>query len=113
MQRVTCLGGLFFKSHLGLDISEWGGAVFRWADESPSGTTLCGPFKADTDFMAPSTAPFMVNFRVADLHALFAALRTEGCDVLDKVDESDYGKFGWAVDPEGHKVELREPPTGR
>lgn len=33
----------------------------------------------------------MVNFRVADLHALLAALRAEGCQVQDKVEESEYG----------------------
>ena len=76
-------------------------------------STIWSPFKDDTDYMAPSTAPFMVNFRVADLHALLAALRAEGCDVQDKVDESEYGKFGWVVDPEGNKLELWEPPAGR
>ena len=125
MKRVTGLGGIFFKAkdpkalgewyrrHLGMDVSEWGGVVFRWSDDSPSGTTIWSPFKADTDYMAPGTASFMVNFRVADLHALLAALRAEGCDVQDKVDESEYGKFGWVVDPEGNKVELWEPPADR
>ena len=55
----------------------------------------------------------MVNYRVADLGALLAALRDEGCTVLDQVDESDYGKFGWVMDPEGNKVELWEPPAGQ
>jgi predicted enzyme related to lactoylglutathione lyase len=125
MKRVTGLGGIFFKAkdpkalgdwyrqHLGMDVTEWGGAVFRWADDSPNGTTIWSPFKEDTDYMAPSTAPFMINFRVADLHALLAALRAEGCDVQGKVDESEYGKFGWVVDPEGNKVELWEPPADR
>jgi hypothetical protein len=26
------------------------------------------------------------------------------------VDESEYGKFGWAMDPEGHRIELWQPP---
>ena len=125
MKRVTGLGGIFFKArdpaalnawyreHLGLDVSEWGGTVFKWADDSPTGTTLWTPFKADTGYFAPSEAPFMVNFRVADLHGLLAALRAEGCQVLEKVDESEYGKFGWVMDPEGNKVELWEPPEGQ
>ena len=125
MRRVTGLGGIFFKAkdpkalgdwyrqHLGLDVSEWGGVVFRWADDSPTGTTIWSPFKEDTDYMAPSTTPFMINFRVADLHALLVALRAEGCNVLDKVDESEFGKFGWVMDPEGNKVELWEPPADR
>jgi hypothetical protein len=53
---------------------------------------------------APSTASFMVNYRVSDLHALLAALRAEGCNVLEKTEESDFGKFGWVMDPEGNKV---------
>ena len=61
---------------------------------------------------APSNAPFMVNYRVSDLGALLAALRAEGCDVLEKTEESEYGKFGWVMDPEGNKIELWEPPAG-
>jgi predicted enzyme related to lactoylglutathione lyase len=37
-------------------------------------------------------------------------LRANGCDVDEKVDESDYGKFGWVMDPEGNRIELWEPP---
>ena len=55
----------------------------------------------------------MINYRVADLHVLVAALRSEGCDVLPKVEESDYGKFAWVMDPEGNKVELWQPPPGQ
>jgi predicted enzyme related to lactoylglutathione lyase len=50
----------------------------------------------------------MINERVADL----AALRAEGCHVLDKTDDSECGKFGWVMDPEGNKVELWQPPPG-
>jgi predicted enzyme related to lactoylglutathione lyase len=55
----------------------------------------------------------MVNYRVADLHELVKVLRTEGCNVLDKIDESEYGKFAWVIDPDGNKVELWEPPVGQ
>ena len=51
--------------------------------------------------------------RVADLDALLKALREEGCQVLDKSDDSEYGKFGWVIDPEGNKVELWQPPEGQ
>jgi predicted enzyme related to lactoylglutathione lyase len=54
----------------------------------------------------------MINYRVADLPALLGALRAEGCNVLEKLDESEFGKFGWVMDPEGNKVELWEPPPG-
>ena len=126
MQRVTGIGGIFFKSpdpkrlnawyreHLGLDVTDWGGVVFQWGGpDSAPGMTLWSPFAADTDYMAPSTAPFMVNFRVADLDALLAALREEGCEVLHKREDSEHGRFGWVVDPDGNKIELWEPPPGQ
>jgi predicted enzyme related to lactoylglutathione lyase len=128
MKRVTGIGGVFFKAkdapalqawykrHLGIDVQTWGGAAFRWTDgdgKPVGGTTAWSIGAEDSDQFAPSSAPFMVNYRVEDLRALLAALKEEGCDVLEKVDESEYGKFGWVMDPEGNKVELWEPPAGR
>ncbi|MBB5205137.1 putative enzyme related to lactoylglutathione lyase [Inhella inkyongensis] len=128
MQRVTGIGGIFFKAkdpkalgewyrkHLGIDVQDWGGAAFVWQGaHNPEGvgTTVWSPFKDDTSYFAPSTAPFMVNYRVADLNALLAVLRSEGVQVDDKVDESEFGKFGWVVDPEGNKLELWQPPEGQ
>jgi predicted enzyme related to lactoylglutathione lyase len=121
---VTGIGGIFFqaadpkalagwyKAHLGLDVTDWGGALFHWGGEgSPPGVTVWSPFAKDTDYMRPGTASFMVNFRVDDLDALLAALRAEGCNVLDNTERSGQGKFGWVIDPEGNKVELWEPPA--
>ena len=125
MERVTGIGGIFFKSadpkmlgawyrdHLGLDVTDWGGAVFRWggADSLP-GMTIWSPFAQGTNYMEPSSASFMINFRVADLDRLLEALRVEGCNVVDKTESSEQGKFGWVIDPEGNKVELWQPPAG-
>lgn len=127
MKRVTGIGGVFFKAkdpkalaewyrkHLGLNVEEWGGVVFRWSEDNPtaSGTTVWNAFKDDTSYFAPSSSAFMINYRVHDLHALLAVLRQEGCAVEDKVDESEYGKFGWVLDPEGNKIELWQPPEGQ
>jgi catechol 2,3-dioxygenase-like lactoylglutathione lyase family enzyme len=128
MKRVTGIGGIFFKSRdpkalgawyrerLGIELEDWGGAIFAWkGPDNPEGvgTTVWSPFAADTDYFAPGSASFMINYRVDDLHALLAALRAEGVHVEEKVDESELGKFGWVVDPEGNKVELWEPPAGR
>jgi predicted enzyme related to lactoylglutathione lyase len=129
MKRVTGVGGIFFKAkdpkamqawykkHLGIDVQDWGGASFDWtdADGKPvGGTTAWLISPADSDSFAPSKAPFMVNYRVADLDALLKALKKEACNVLDKVvSDSEYGKFGWVIDPEGNKVELWEPPAGQ
>jgi len=128
MHRVTGIGGIFFKSrdpkalgewyrrHLGIDVGEWGGAAFHWKgphNPEGGGTTIWSPFAADTRYFEPGTASFMINYRVEDLHALLALLRAEGVQVEDKVEESEYGKFGWVVDPEGNKLELWQPPPGQ
>ena len=128
MKRVTGIGGIFFKAqdavalrawykkHLGIDVQAWGGAAFTWTDGDGkpfAGTTAWNIAASSSEDYAPSKSSFMVNYRVADLPALLAALRAEGCNVLDKVDESEFGKFGWVLDPEGNKVELWEPPEGQ
>jgi hypothetical protein len=48
-----------------------------------------------------------------DLHGMVKVLKEEGCEVLDRIDESEYGKFAWVIDPEGNKVELWQPPSGQ
>lgn len=128
MKRVTGIGGIFFKArdpqalgawyrkHLGIDVQAWGGAAFSWADADGKptiGTTIWSVGPADGDQYAPSSAAFMINYRVDDLAALLQALRAEGCQVLEKTDDSEYGKFGWVMDPEGNKVELWQPPAGQ
>jgi len=128
MNRVTGIGGIFFtakdpaglrawnKKHLGIDVQEWGGAAFVWADSAGNptkGSTTWSIGAANSEYFAPSASPFMVNYRVEDLATLLQVLRTEGCNVLDKTDESEFGKFGWVMDPEGNKVELWQPPQGQ
>jgi predicted enzyme related to lactoylglutathione lyase len=128
MKRVTGIGGIFFnaqdpvamrawyKQHLGVDVLDWGGAVFNWADEEgkpTGGMTVWSINGLDTTLYEPSKSTFMINYRVADLAALLQALRDEGCQVLDKLEDGEYGKFGWVIDPEGNKVELWEPPPGQ
>ena len=128
MKRVTGIGGIFFKAkdaqgmrtwyktHLGIDVQVWGGAAFSWADDDGKpvgGSTIWSISAHDSDTYTPSSAPFMINYRVADLDALLETLRVEGCNVLGKAEESEYGKFGWVLDPEGNKVELWEPPPGQ
>jgi predicted enzyme related to lactoylglutathione lyase len=101
---------------LGIDVQEWGGAAFRWTDDTgkpTTGTTIWSIGSADGDYFAPSKSSFMINYRVADLHGVLQALRSEGCNVLEKLDDSEYGKFGWVMDPEGNKVELWQPPEGQ
>ena len=114
MARVTGLGGIFYKVEdpertarwykemLGLS-GEWG-IMFPFAKDA-DGFSLLSPFKAETDYFAPSDAAFMVNLRVDDLDAMLTELEAKGVAVLGRQDE-DYGRFAWILDPDGVKVEL-------
>jgi predicted enzyme related to lactoylglutathione lyase len=124
--RVTGIGGVFikardpvalrawYKTHLGIDVQKFGGAVFRWGDsaEVPANAKTAW-FVGNGSTFKPSESSFMINYRVADLRGLLKLLREEGCQVLDKVEESEFGIFGWVMDPEGNKVELWQPPKGQ
>jgi predicted enzyme related to lactoylglutathione lyase len=127
MRRVTGIGGIFFKAndpkklgawykkHLGLNVEEYGGVTFREGaslDQQPKreAYTVWSPFAADTDYFAASEKPFMINFRVTDLDSLLADLRNAGVPVDEKIEESEFGRFGWVTDPEGNRVELWELP---
>ncbi|MCU0621923.1 MAG: hypothetical protein MUC69_10520 [Gemmatimonadales bacterium] len=127
MQRVTGIGGIFLKArdpkalgewyrrHLGIDVQAWGGTAFPWreaAARSPNGATVWSLFPESSDYFAPSEARCMVNYCVEDLAAVLAALRAEGCAVDDRMEESEYGRFGWVMDPEGNRLELWQPPAG-
>jgi predicted enzyme related to lactoylglutathione lyase len=113
-KRVVGFGGVFFKSpnqktllawyeeHLGIDVLPWGGAVFKeentttaWAIKDASSTEFAGAFQ--------------INYRVEDLKTLLNELRSEGVNVLDEYIESEFGNFGYCLDPDGNKIELWEP----
>lgn len=127
MKRVTGIGGIFFtgkdppalrawyKRYLGIDVQDWGGTSFNWTDadgKATDGTTAWSIGAEERPAVGEATGSFMINYRVDNLAALVSALRAEGCQVLDEIDESDFGRFGWVIDPEGNKVELWEPPVG-
>ncbi|MBT8258700.1 MAG: VOC family protein [Bacteroidia bacterium] len=120
-KRVTGLGGFFFRTkdpkalkkwygtHLGLPVDDYG-CTFWWKDkEGKDCSTQWSPFKEDTSYFSPSEKQFMMNFRVENLEDLLKALKEEGVTVVGKMEEYDYGKFGWILDPEGNKIELWEP----
>ena len=131
-QRVTGVGGIFFKSpnpgklaawyrdHLGVNLEPAGKGpdamqyhVFEWRTKDhpdTEGATVFSIFPESSKYFDPTTAPFMINLRVANLERLLAQLKAEGVQVDAKVvgDESQ-GRFGWATDPEGRRIELWEP----
>ena len=124
MARVRGIGGIFFKSenpealrtwyakHLGIVSEGDAGTMFLWNQpDSPSkdNCTAWCIFPAATKYFGESKAGSMVNYVVDDLHATLKALRDEGVWVDAKVEEYDYGKFGWIMDPDGNRIELWEP----
>ena len=124
MKRVTGIGGIFFKAndpeglkkwyqqHLGVPSDSTGGVAFHWREEDhpeKTGITVWAPFPVDTRYFEPSTAPFMINYRVTDLDGLLAQLREEGVWVDERMETYEYGRFAWIADPEGNRIELWEP----
>jgi len=126
MPRVTGIGGLFFYAddpaglnqwygeNLGMKLDDYG-AVFesRNANAPDSLNYLrWSSFPAQSDYFAPSSKPFMINYRVQYLERLVEQMKASGVTVLDTIAYYEYGKFVHIMDPEGNKIELWEPVDG-
>lgn len=124
MKKVTGIGGIFFKcadpkkmnkwyeKHLGIPATDYG-AMFQWRElDNPKATgyTVWSPFPVDTKYFDPSKKDFMINYRVENIEALVKALKQDGVKIIDKITDSEYGKFVHILDPEGNSIELFEPP---
>ena len=124
MQRVTGVGGIFFKSkdpqkmaawyekHLGIAFAGNTYVDFQWInhnDPNKPGSTVFSFFPENTQYFNPSSQPFMINFRVKNLDALLILLKEESVDIVGEPETYEYGKFAWIIDPEGNKIELWEP----
>ena len=116
MERVQGIGGYFmraadpaalgawYRDVLGLDTDGNG----LWRQEA--GPTVFAPFDAETDYFGSPAQQTMLNFRVRDLDAMLAQLRARGADVAEEIQEmAGVGRFGWATDPEGNRIELWQP----
>jgi predicted enzyme related to lactoylglutathione lyase len=123
--RVAGIGGIFFKArdpralaawyrtHLGVPV-EPDATFASFSPNAPdavgsAGDTVWSTFPEQTQYFAPSTAPFMINYRVEDLDAMRAQLRAAGADVDERIEDSEFGRFGWATDPKGNRFELWQP----
>ena len=124
MKRVTGIGGVFFetddpartldwyRTHLGIDAADFGAFAFQWTEKDrpdETGYTVWSVFPDSSPYLEPSEQPFMVNYRVADLEGLVAALTAEGVEVVGGIEEHPNGKFAWILDSDGRKIELWEP----
>ncbi len=76
------------------------------------GSTVWAPFPADTNYFGASGQSHMFNYRVRNLDAMLEQLRAAGATVDENIQVMEFGKFGWATDPEGNRFELWEPAEG-
>jgi len=121
--KVTGIGGIFFKSENPKEMREWYaknlgvpttdyGATFDWLekdDPKKEGSTTWSPFKEESKYFEPSKKDFMINYRVQNIEGLVEDLKNSGVTIVDKIEDSPYGKFVHILDLEGNKVELWEP----
>ena len=122
-QKVTGIGGIFFKckdpgklmewyhKNLGLVTNEYGSMFeFRLAEEpEKKGVLQWSAFPGNTTYFEPSEKEFMINYRVQDIEKLVEELRNNGVTILDAIETYEYGKFVHILDEENNKIELWEP----
>ena len=118
---MSGIGGVFFRArdpeglrewyakHLGLALRPFGGAVVSAKDGD---IIVWHVATADDEYFGPPEQGVMLNYRVRDLDAMLAQLRADGVPTDERVEESAHGRFGWATDPEGNRLELWQPPAG-
>ena len=103
----------FYEIVFGRERNDFGGFDFLHKDSAaafPVGArTIFSAFPGDSDYFAPSDAPFMVNLIVDDLDGLLARLAASEILPVQPSESHSYGKFAWIMDPDGRKVELWEP----
>jgi len=119
MAKVAGIGGFFFRArdpaalaawyekHLGVD------DISRTVWSQQAGPTVLAPFAQDTDYFGPAEQQWLINFRVDDLDAAMADLRSAGIAVETRAEwDSEVGRFCRIHDPEGNPIELWEPALG-
>ncbi|CAN7205202.1 VOC family protein [Duganella sp. LjRoot269] len=118
--HITGVGGIFFKAKdpkalaawyrdvLGMPLEVWGGAKLRYDAPNHPPALIWNAFPATTNYFAPSTSEFMINYAIDDMDAFLARLGMKGVAILKRADDAN-GRFAWVLDPEGNKIELWEP----
>lgn len=121
MAKVLAVGGVFFRARdaeglgdwyrewLGIPVSHPYGAAFP-ADAMPEGgMTVWAPFEQDTEYFGSRDQQFMFNFVVDDLEGALHQVQEGGAQLAGEIEDYEYGRFGWFIDPEGNRVELWQP----
>jgi glyoxylase I family protein len=119
VERVSGIGGFFFRArdpeglarwydrHLGVSLTPRDYGAASWTQEDRP--TVFEPFPADTDYFRNPSKAWMLNFRVRNLEAMAAQLRSAGIAVDIDPQEYPNGRFARLVDPEGNPIELWQP----
>lgn len=121
--KVTGIGGIFFKcvdpasvkewyqNNLGMVCDQYGALFESRKSRAPEEKAYLqwSPFQMDTRYFDPSKHDHMINYRVENLDELLIDLKENGVEILDEVEEFDYGRFVHILGPEGQKIELWEP----
>jgi predicted enzyme related to lactoylglutathione lyase len=118
MEKVTGIGGFFFRARDPEAIARWYSDHLGVAlvpanyDDSPwrqeEGPTAFAPFPETTDYF-PESKTWMINFRVRNLDAMAEQLRAAGIEVEVVQESYPNGRFARLHDPEGNAIELWEP----
>jgi predicted enzyme related to lactoylglutathione lyase len=118
MEKVTGIGGLFFRAHDPKALALWyqqhlgiapepssnGNSVWR----QEAGPTVFSPFPETTKYFGDPQKMWMVNFRVRNLDKMMAQLRAAGIEVKAYPPDAN-GQFAHLHDPEGNPIELWQP----
>lgn len=119
MERVTGVGGVFFRArdperltrwyseHLGVDPPPASYEMSSWRQQA--GPTVFAAMPTDSEHFGDRTQQWAVNFRVDDLDAMVAQLSEAGIVVDVHAESYPNGRFADLHDPEGNPVQLWEP----
>jgi predicted enzyme related to lactoylglutathione lyase len=114
MAKALGIGGIFFRAKDTAALAQWYethlGVPGFW--DQTAGTTVFAPFNQSSDYF-PAAKQWMINFRVDDLDALIAQLKSAGISVETRAewDDPETGRFARIADPEGNQIELWQPPA--
>ena len=110
MEKVTGIGGFFFKSKDNAKLNEWYKNNLGVGAEGGHDNNYWWQEEGPTIFYAESQdCESYINFRVNDLEAMVEQLRSLGNIVEIDDRNNPEGKFAHLNDPEGNLIELWEP----
>jgi predicted enzyme related to lactoylglutathione lyase len=122
MAKVIGIGGIFFKSKnqkalcdwykecLNLNIAkDFEGCIFEKSRLPDNAYSVWSPIKDSSKYFEPSNQKFMINLIVDDVDGVLSQVKAKGGKIVGEPEDSEFGRFGWILDPDGNKIELWKP----